>query len=203
MSVRGFYCFIVFLSGLLGAVASLCFGGFLLSWAGVVEEYGLEIRARYLVLLLLAEGPKTGYELMKRTGEVFRGAGGRSLSPGTLYPLLQSMEAEGLVVAFEEPRGLRRRRVYRLTRKGVEVLLAMIARGLGILEAGFEVHLEALRGLVGGLEVDVVVRELVLEIASRLKSVEVLVSRLRELFEEVSEARASISRGRTLQRSRG
>ena len=52
---------------------------------------------RLAILSLLADGPRHGYELMKllqeRSGGVYRA------SAGTIYPTLQQLEDEGLVVA--------------------------------------------------------------------------------------------------------
>ena len=43
---------------------------------------------------------------------------GYSLSPGTLYPLLHSLENKGYLRSREERDGRRRRRVYAITAKG-------------------------------------------------------------------------------------
>jgi DNA-binding PadR family transcriptional regulator len=67
---------------------------------------------RLALLALLEDGPKHGYELMKaledRTGGFYRA------SAGTVYPTLQQLEDEGLVVS--EPHD--GKRVYRLTDAG-------------------------------------------------------------------------------------
>lgn len=47
---------------------------------------------------------------------------GHRISPGTLYPTLHRMEAEGLLVSREELAGGRRRRRYRATALGERVL---------------------------------------------------------------------------------
>jgi PadR family transcriptional regulator PadR len=69
-----------------------------------------------LVLATLAEGPAHGYavieELKRRSGGAF------DLPEGTVYPVLHRLEAEGLLASeWSEDTG-RRRRVYRLTRRG-------------------------------------------------------------------------------------
>ncbi len=102
----------------------------------------MELRTRYLVLLILAEGPKSGYELLKTIRSLLPEIG-RGVSPGTLYPLLRSLEEEGCIEAYEERSGARRRKMYRLTRKGAEALLAMAARGLNVVEALLRLHLRA------------------------------------------------------------
>jgi DNA-binding PadR family transcriptional regulator len=70
-----------------------------------------------LVLLLtsLASGPKHGYALSKDV-EDFAGV---TLSPGTLYGALTRLEDLGLIEPLEE---LDRRRPYRLTTNGAQVL---------------------------------------------------------------------------------
>ncbi len=55
---------------------------------------GGDVRAA--VLLLLAEQPRHGYELIQEIGE--RSNGGWNPSPGSVYPVLQQLEDEGLIV---------------------------------------------------------------------------------------------------------
>lgn len=138
------------------------------------QQRGMEVRARYLVLLLLAEGPKTGYELMKSVRSLFGDEAELRMSPGTLYPLLHSLEREGLLEAVEEPRGGRRRRVYRVTRRGLEQLLEMMLRGLAVVEASLRVHIEAARRVAEAARPEVVE-----QLASRLERIERLTRQLR------------------------
>jgi len=67
---------------------------------------------RLALLSLLSEGPKHGYQLMKEMNE--RSGGIYNASAGSVYPTLQQLEDEGLIVA--ETQG--GRRVYRLTPEG-------------------------------------------------------------------------------------
>ncbi|GAA2719104.1 PadR family transcriptional regulator [Cellulomonas aerilata] len=67
---------------------------------------------RAAVLLLLAEQPRHGYELIQEIGE--RSSGAWTPSPGSVYPTLQALEDEGLV-AIERVEG---RRVASLTEQG-------------------------------------------------------------------------------------
>ncbi len=143
--------------------------------------HAMELRARYLVLLLLAEGPKSGYELLKVMRELIPETG-RAASPGTIYPLLRRLEEEGCVESYEESSGGRRRKIYRLTAKGVQVLLEMIAKGLNVVEALLRLHLRAAEKLAAAsVNVD---PRLVAEIASKLAAIEELTRRLREKVEE-------------------
>ena len=69
-----------------------------------------------LVLATLAGGPAHGYavieELKQRSGGAF------DLPEGTVYPVLHRLEADGLLSSEWSDAAGRRRRVYRLTRRG-------------------------------------------------------------------------------------
>jgi DNA-binding PadR family transcriptional regulator len=67
-----------------------------------------------LLLAALLDGPAHGYELMDRL-EAFSGGTWRP-SPGSVYPLLQAFEDQGLVERLESPG----RRVFALTDTGRE-----------------------------------------------------------------------------------
>jgi len=153
----------------------------------------MEMRARYLVLLLLAEGPKTGYEIVKRMREILRDVGS-GVSPGTLYPLLRSLEEEGLVSSTEEPRGQRRRKVYRITRLGAEKLLEMMVRGLELLEASLSLHIEAMQRLLDAYS-GPRIAALAEEFASRLERLEELSKRLRAVLSTAARGEAVAEAG--------
>jgi PadR family transcriptional regulator PadR len=69
-----------------------------------------------LVLATLADGPAHGYavidELKRRSGGAF------DLPEGTVYPVLHRLEADGLLASEWSEGSGRKRRVYRLTRRG-------------------------------------------------------------------------------------
>ena len=67
---------------------------------------------RLALLSLLDDGPGHGYELMKRLEE--RSGGTYHASAGTVYPVLQQMEDEGLVRSTEQDG----KKVYELTEDG-------------------------------------------------------------------------------------
>lgn len=75
---------------------------------------------RMHVLHHAAEGPVHGAWM---ADELSRH--GYTISPGTLYPTLHRMEAEGLLTSKYEVIDGRRRRVYRTTRKGRAALDSM------------------------------------------------------------------------------
>ncbi|HSR14673.1 MAG TPA: PadR family transcriptional regulator [Gemmatimonadales bacterium] len=67
---------------------------------------------KYVILRLLREKPRHGYEIIKELEERF--GGWYSPSPGTVYPTLQLLEDQGYV-KVEETEG---KKVYRLTAEG-------------------------------------------------------------------------------------
>jgi PadR family transcriptional regulator, regulatory protein PadR len=71
-----------------------------------------------LILHLLAKGPDHGYGLMERidrmTGSVM------PVNPNTMYPLLRRLEERGFVIGAWEHPDRRSRRIYRITRAGLE-----------------------------------------------------------------------------------
>lgn len=76
---------------------------------------------RPCLLLLLAESPSHGYDLLERLGRL----GLAHADPGGLYRTLRTMEQEGLVHSWwEHSRSGPARRTYALTEDGVERLHA-------------------------------------------------------------------------------
>ena len=71
---------------------------------------------RLLVLHLLGSGPSYGNQLMDRVGELTGGL--IAVNPNTMYPLLRTLEAEGLVAGTWEHPERRSRRFYELTPAG-------------------------------------------------------------------------------------
>jgi PadR family transcriptional regulator PadR len=69
-----------------------------------------------LVLHFLSGGPSYGNQLMERVSEVTGGL--VAVNPNTMYPLLRSLEARGLVAGEWEHPERRSRRFYRLTDAG-------------------------------------------------------------------------------------
>lgn len=73
-----------------------------------------------LLLKLLAEKDMYGYEMIEvlreRSENVFE------LKAGTLYPLLHSLEAKGLLNAYEKETGNKVRKYYSITKHGRKIL---------------------------------------------------------------------------------
>ncbi len=84
--------------------------------------------AKLYALLLLREGPKHGYEIMKETGKRL----GKGTSPGLIYPFLNRLKKEKYLET--KKKGARRKKVYALTKKGRELVKGVLARFSGLFE---------------------------------------------------------------------
>jgi len=70
-----------------------------------------------LILSLLERKSMYGYEMIKEIE--LKSSGVFSFKEGTLYPILHSLEGEGLVESFwSEGDGARKRKYYKITEKG-------------------------------------------------------------------------------------
>ena len=79
--------------------------------------------AELLVLAVLAEGPRHGYQIARQIES--RSKGAISFRAASLYPMLYRFERRGLIQGrWVEKSGQRRRRYYRLTSEGQRVLAA-------------------------------------------------------------------------------
>lgn len=120
-----------------------------------------------VILGLLRLGPHTGYEIKQTTDRSTRFFWGASY--GQIYPELRRLEAAGLAVAAEEPRGGVRRRVYRITPAGEKAVHDWLTSG----DDDFEVRDEGLLRLFFAAALD----------GDELAA---LVRRRRAFFEEVA-----------------
>ncbi|MFN8520908.1 MAG: PadR family transcriptional regulator [Chloroflexota bacterium] len=103
---------------------------------GQLPELGRFAEPALLILVSLGAGPQHGYAIMADV----EAATGRPMGPGTLYAALARLEQRGLIQALEP---VDRRRPYRLTAQGSEVLRSQlqelsqfVALGLRRLEGG-------------------------------------------------------------------
>ena len=75
-----------------------------------------------LLLAILSEGPAHGYAMIEslraRSGDVF------DLPEGTVYPALHRLEDQGLLKSSWSEDSARRKRIYQLTPKGQQTLIA-------------------------------------------------------------------------------
>ncbi|MFE1169039.1 PadR family transcriptional regulator [Nocardiopsis sp. NPDC058789] len=90
------------------------------------------------ILMLLAEETRSGYEIIREGRE--RSGGAWRPSPGSVYPMLQQLEDEGLVAQVE---GEGRRRPYQLTDEGIAYLEENGADLTPPWEAGADAHADA------------------------------------------------------------
>ncbi len=95
---------------------------------------------KYVILKLLCDKPRHGYEVMKDLEERMHGC--YSPSPGTVYPTLQWLEDEGLVVA----RDVEGKKVYEITDTG----RAFLDEHKDIVEDIFDRVTETVERTVGG-----------------------------------------------------
>ena len=71
-----------------------------------------------LILRLIQTEPMWGYKIIKKTERLF----GIKLRHGALYPLLNSLEAEGYARSKKATKGGRVRKVYKITPKGIRLV---------------------------------------------------------------------------------
>ena len=118
--------------------------------AGRVFEQG---DLKYVILRLLAEKPRHGYEIIKELEERFGGS--YAPSPGTVYPTLTMLEDLGYARAMPEEGG---RRIYEITEEGrrhleehsatVDDIFDRIAR---FVEGIFDTPMSDLKGAMANL----------------------------------------------------
>jgi PadR family transcriptional regulator, regulatory protein PadR len=73
-----------------------------------------------IVLAAFRDGPAHGYAVIEELRR--RSQGAFDLAEGTVYPVLHRLEADGLLASEWTVVAARRRRVYRLTRRGRSTL---------------------------------------------------------------------------------
>lgn len=88
----------------------------------VINKGYMSGSSNLLVLNLLSKKPCYGYELIKtlkgRSNDVF------DMKEGTLYPILHKLENEELITSTNQEVSGRVRKVYSITKKGLQVLEA-------------------------------------------------------------------------------
>src|SRR5512135_3152263 len=95
---------------------------------------------KYVILRLLKEKPRHGYEIIKELEE--RMGGCYTPSPGTVYPTLQLLEDQGYVRAAESEG----KRVYHITPEGE----AFLEQHRDVIDDIFERVRDTVRGFTGG-----------------------------------------------------
>ena len=100
---------------------------------------------KYVILKLLAEKPRHGYEIIKELEEQFGGA--YSPSAGTVYPTLTLLEDLGYASVIPEEGG---KKVYSITPEGQKYLEENKRRGRGHLRAHLRLRVKHLRRVYDG-----------------------------------------------------
>jgi PadR family transcriptional regulator, regulatory protein PadR len=86
----------------------------------VADSEALKGHLDTLLLAAVSREPGHGYGILERVRELSGGA--FDLPEGTIYPALHRLSRAGLLTSRDETVSGRRRRVYRLTRRGEEAL---------------------------------------------------------------------------------
>ena len=100
---------------------------------------------KYVILKLVQEKPRHGYEVMKELEERMHGC--YTPSPGTVYPTLQWLEDEGLVIA----RDVEGKKVFEITDAG----RAFLDEHRDVVEEIFHRVEQTVERVMGGAMVDV------------------------------------------------
>jgi len=79
-----------------------------------------------LILAVLADGPSHGYGIIKAVEE--RSGNDVLLDPANLYRCLRRMSGDGWIAEIEARTGDERRRTFRITPRGREVLMDEVQR---------------------------------------------------------------------------
>jgi len=92
-----------------------------------VEDFSHLMKQRFvksfldmLILRLIEAKPTWGYDIIKETEATY----GVKLRHGALYPMLNQLEAKGLVKSRKELKKGRVRKIYEITKKGRQLLHA-------------------------------------------------------------------------------
>ncbi len=97
-----------------------------------MKEIDISNTTKLYAVLLLAEKPKHGYELIKEIGKKL----GKKVSAGQIYPFLARMKKQGLVA--EKKSGPRKKKVYHLTKKGSVFEKKMVSKFSGMVAMAIE-----------------------------------------------------------------
>jgi DNA-binding PadR family transcriptional regulator len=136
---------------------------------------------RLVVLGLIAEEPRHGYDIIKALEAKFQGA--YSPSPGAIYPMLQMLEEADLVVS--ETTG--NKRLYSITEQG-KAYLAEHAAELEKINAQLDEASSEINGVALGDEV----RALAQTLFSRLRSGELSAEQAEKALEILKKARLDL-----------
>lgn len=91
-------------------------------------EFKVNSLRKFYTLILLKDGPRYGYELIKEIEKML----GKNVSPNQVYPFLNLLRKNKLVKV--EEKGKRDKKIYCLTRKGDKLVNKLLARCESIIQ---------------------------------------------------------------------
>lgn len=141
---------------------------------------------KYVLLRLLSEGARHGYQLLKEIED--KTQGGYRPSPGSLYPSLVALEEAGYISAEDEDE----RRVYHITDDGMEVLLEKQERVDAVMERAGRIAGKHRPNRALLTEMDQDFNELRRTIIRRARQVEFNLQALRQVRKALERARSEI-----------
>lgn len=102
-----------------------------------MKEVRIDNLVKLSTLLMLQGKPKHGYEIIKTIREKM----GRNASPGQIYPFLKKLQNLGYVKVKKT--GSRDKKVYALTKSGLDFSKSLIEKFGGIIEIAVKNRLKA------------------------------------------------------------
>ncbi|MGA9141683.1 MAG: PadR family transcriptional regulator [Methanocella sp.] len=100
---------------------------------------------KFIVLKIISQKPTHGYEIIKTIGQ--RSEGRWTPSAGSIYPILEGLEMNGIIRSEE----IERKKVYSITAKGETALKSMTEKKRQLLQEMMQV-VEVATGEPGGQE---------------------------------------------------
>jgi len=96
------------------------------------EDIKINTIIKFYTLLLLLEGPKHGYEILKRLEEKLD----TSVGPSQVYPFLRQLRSAGYISV--SAMGQREKKVYSLTKEGEEFVRNLLEKSLELIRASIK-----------------------------------------------------------------
>ena len=117
--------------------------------------------SRFFILTILFEGPIHGYSILNQ----FKKRVKKEVSPSLVYPFLQQLEENGIVIHTQKPVGEKERKIFELTEEGRELCTGLFKRFTELFaiaiepsmyvcaHCGCKVHEGAYREVISGKEI--------------------------------------------------
>ena len=90
--------------------------------------------SRFYILTILYEGPQHGYGILTK----FKERTGKQISPSLVYPFLSRLEQKSLVKHSLKPVGAKKKKVFELTPKGMELCRQLFKRFSALVSIAIE-----------------------------------------------------------------